>query len=95
MIDLIASRPRAIDQQGELLLHALLTDELTERARPESIVEVPVLWQHHLGVDQALVRIHGLLEVPAQPDAADAVAVAVCHLTRARLRRVAARAEMR
>ncbi len=43
-------------------------------------------------VHTALVRIHGLRDVPAQPDAADAVAVALCHLTRARLRGVAARA---
>ena len=48
-----------------------------------------------LQVRQALIRVHGLLEVPEQPDAADAVAVAVCHLTRARLRRVAARAGIR
>jgi len=55
MIDLIATRPRALDQQGELLLHPLLTDELAERARPECVVEVAVLGQHDLGVDQPLV----------------------------------------
>jgi crossover junction endodeoxyribonuclease RuvC len=38
-------------------------------------------------VRRALVRIHGLEGVPAQPDAADAVAVALCHLLRSRLRR--------
>lgn len=43
-------------------------------------------------VHTALVRVHGLRDVPRQPDAADAVAVALCHLTRARLRGVAARA---
>jgi crossover junction endodeoxyribonuclease RuvC len=37
-------------------------------------------------VRQALVRIHGLKDVPTQPDAADAVAVALTHLTGARLR---------
>jgi len=37
-------------------------------------------------VRDALARFHGLTEVPSQPDAADAVAVALCHLTRSRLR---------
>jgi crossover junction endodeoxyribonuclease RuvC len=40
-------------------------------------------------VHQALVRIHGLRGVPTQPDAADAVAVALTHLTGARLRQAA------
>jgi crossover junction endodeoxyribonuclease RuvC len=40
-------------------------------------------------VRDALVRLHGLHDVPTQPDAADAVAVALCHLTQSRLRRVA------
>jgi crossover junction endodeoxyribonuclease RuvC len=40
-------------------------------------------------VRDALARIHGLADVPTQPDAADAVAVALCHLTQSRLRRVA------
>jgi crossover junction endodeoxyribonuclease RuvC len=40
-------------------------------------------------VRDALARLHGLREVPAQPDAADAVAVAICHLTQSRLRRAA------
>jgi crossover junction endodeoxyribonuclease RuvC len=46
-------------------------------------------------VHTALIRVHGLKDVPSQPDAADAVAVALCHLTQARLRRVAARAQIR
>jgi crossover junction endodeoxyribonuclease RuvC len=46
-------------------------------------------------VHTALIRVHGLRDVPAQPDAADAVAVALCHLTQARLRTVAARAGIR
>ena len=37
-------------------------------------------------VRTALARLHGLAEVPSQPDAADAVAVAICHLTQSRLR---------
>lgn len=37
-------------------------------------------------VRDALARLHGLRGVPEQPDAADAVAVALCHLTNARLR---------
>ena len=37
----------------------------------------------------ALVRFHGLRDVPTQPDAADAVAVALCHLTQSRLREAA------
>ena len=40
-------------------------------------------------VYRALVRVHGLTDVPAQPDAADAVAVALTHLTGARLRAAA------
>jgi crossover junction endodeoxyribonuclease RuvC len=40
-------------------------------------------------VRDALERLHGLRDVPTQPDAADAVAVALCHLTQSRLRRVA------
>jgi crossover junction endodeoxyribonuclease RuvC len=45
-------------------------------------------------VQRALVRVHGLRGVPTQPDAADAVAVALTHLTGARLR-TAARAGIR
>jgi crossover junction endodeoxyribonuclease RuvC len=37
-------------------------------------------------VKDALARVHGLTAVPDQADAADAVAVALCHLTRSRLR---------
>ncbi|HET7236262.1 MAG TPA: crossover junction endodeoxyribonuclease RuvC [Actinomycetota bacterium] len=40
-------------------------------------------------VRDALSRFHGLPDVPAEPDAADAVAVALCHLTQARLKRAA------
>ena len=40
-------------------------------------------------VRDALVRFHGLDGVPSQPDAADAVAVALCHLTQSRLKRAA------
>ena len=40
-------------------------------------------------VRDALERLHGLRDVPTQPDAADAVAVALCHLTQSKLRRVA------
>jgi crossover junction endodeoxyribonuclease RuvC len=46
-------------------------------------------------VQLALTRIHGLREVPTQPDAADAVAVALTHLLAAPLRAVAARAGTR
>jgi crossover junction endodeoxyribonuclease RuvC len=38
---------------------------------------------------QALIRVHGLQGVPTQPDAADAVAVALTHLSGERLRAVA------
>jgi len=40
-------------------------------------------------VREALIRLHGLADVPSQPDAADAVAIALCHLTQDRLRRAA------
>jgi crossover junction endodeoxyribonuclease RuvC len=40
-------------------------------------------------VRDALERFHGLHDVPTQADAADAVAVALCHLTQSRLRKVA------
>lgn len=38
-------------------------------------------------VRDALERFHGLRGVPSQADAADAVAVALCHLTQSRLHR--------
>jgi crossover junction endodeoxyribonuclease RuvC len=40
-------------------------------------------------VRQALVRMHGLRDVPTQADAVDAVAIALTHLTGARLRAAA------
>jgi crossover junction endodeoxyribonuclease RuvC len=40
-------------------------------------------------VRRALARVHGLSAVPEQPDAADAVAVALTHLMGARMRRLA------
>ena len=40
-------------------------------------------------VRDALARLHGLAGVPTQPDAADAVAIALCHLTQTPLRRAA------
>ena len=43
----------------------------------------------------ALVRIHGLTDVPTQPDAVDAVAIAVTHLVRARFAAAAARSGAR
>jgi crossover junction endodeoxyribonuclease RuvC len=43
----------------------------------------------------ALARVHGLADVPTQPDAADAVAIAVTHLVRSRFAAAAARAEAR
>jgi crossover junction endodeoxyribonuclease RuvC len=43
----------------------------------------------------ALVRIHGLADVPTQPDAADAVAIAVTHMVRSRYAAAAARAGAR
>ena len=43
----------------------------------------------------ALVRMHGLSDVPVQPDAADAVAIAVTHLVRSRYAAAAARAGAR
>jgi crossover junction endodeoxyribonuclease RuvC len=41
-------------------------------------------------VRRALERLHGLNDVPSQPDAADAVAVALCHLQQSRQLRQAA-----
>ena len=43
----------------------------------------------------ALVRVHGLADVPTQSDSADAVAIAVTHLVRSRFAAAAARAEAR
>jgi crossover junction endodeoxyribonuclease RuvC len=40
-------------------------------------------------VRDALARLHGLADVPSSPDAADAVAIALCHLTQTPLRRAA------
>jgi Holliday junction resolvasome RuvABC endonuclease subunit len=39
-------------------------------------------------VRRALALILGSVAVPADPDAADAVAVALCHLQQSRLRRL-------
>jgi crossover junction endodeoxyribonuclease RuvC len=46
-------------------------------------------------VQTALARVHGLADVPAQPDAADAVAVALTHLLASPMRAAAARAAAR
>ena len=46
-------------------------------------------------VQDALARIHGLRNVPTQPDAADAVAVGLTHLLASRMRGIAARAGVR
>jgi crossover junction endodeoxyribonuclease RuvC len=46
-------------------------------------------------VMHALARVHGLVGVPTQPDAADAVAVALTHLTGERLRAAARQAATR
>ena len=46
-------------------------------------------------VQRALTRVHGLLDVPTQPDAADAVAVALTHLLASRMRRIASEAGVR
>jgi crossover junction endodeoxyribonuclease RuvC len=39
-------------------------------------------------VRRALVSMHGLGDVPVQPDAADAVAVALCHIQQSKMRRL-------
>ncbi|MCI0634136.1 MAG: crossover junction endodeoxyribonuclease RuvC [Actinobacteria bacterium] len=41
-------------------------------------------------VRDALERFHGLRDLPDEPDAVDAVAIALCHLTQSRLRTAAA-----
>jgi len=46
-------------------------------------------------IHTALVRVHGLVGVPTQPDAADAVAIALTHLVRSRFAAAAVRAEAR
>jgi crossover junction endodeoxyribonuclease RuvC len=46
-------------------------------------------------VRRALTRVLGTTGVPSQPDAADAVAVAVCHLQQSRLRRLTREAAAR
>jgi crossover junction endodeoxyribonuclease RuvC len=46
-------------------------------------------------IRMALHRVHGLAEVPDQPDAADAVAVALTHLVRSRFSAATARAGAR
>ncbi len=46
-------------------------------------------------VQLALTRVHGLHDVPTQPDAADAVAIALTHLLAARMRSIAAQAGAR
>ena len=54
-------------------------------------VKMAVVGVGNAGKDQvrrALARTHGLAAVPDQADAADAVAVAVCHLQQSRMRNV-------
>jgi crossover junction endodeoxyribonuclease RuvC len=46
-------------------------------------------------VQRALTRIHGMPDVPAQADAADAVAIALTHLLAATMRAIAAQAGTR
>lgn len=46
-------------------------------------------------IRSALIRVHGLSDVPVQPDAVDAVAIALTHLVRSRFAEAAARAEAR
>jgi crossover junction endodeoxyribonuclease RuvC len=46
-------------------------------------------------IRMALIRVYGLTDVPSQPDAVDAVAIAVTHLVRSRFASAAARAEAR
>jgi crossover junction endodeoxyribonuclease RuvC len=67
---------------------------------PPLEVKMAVTGIGNAGKDQvrsALVRMHELEDVPAQPDAADAVAVGLCHLMQSPLRRMhreAARADV-
>jgi len=42
-------------------------------------------------VRDALERFHGLRDVPTDPDAVDAIAIALCHLAQAKLREAATR----
>jgi crossover junction endodeoxyribonuclease RuvC len=42
-------------------------------------------------VRDALERFHGLSDLPSDPDAVDAIAIALCHLTQVRLREAATR----
>ena len=52
-------------------------------------VKMAVAGVGNAGKDQvrrALTKTHGIVAVPEQPDAADAVAVAVCHLQQSRMR---------
>jgi crossover junction endodeoxyribonuclease RuvC len=42
-------------------------------------------------VRDALERFHGLCDLPNEPDAVDAVAIALCHLTQSRVRQAASR----
>jgi crossover junction endodeoxyribonuclease RuvC len=46
-------------------------------------------------VRRALTRVLGTTGVPSQPDAADAVAVAICHMQQSRLRRLTREAAAR
>src|SRR5262245_14134982 len=52
VVDGLAAGARAVDQQGELLLDAVLADELVDPAGPERGVELALLLRH-LGVDDA------------------------------------------
>jgi crossover junction endodeoxyribonuclease RuvC len=84
---------------GVVLLAAADSGTHVEEYAPLE-VKMAVTGIGNAGKDQvraALRRTHGLEGVPPQPDAADAVAVALCHLTQSPLRRLhkeAARADV-
>lgn len=62
---------------------------------PPTEVKLGITGSGSAGKDQvrrALIRLLGVDDVPVEPDAADAVAIAVCHLHQSRLRALVARA---
>src|SRR5262245_24445013 len=68
VVHCLAPRTGAVDQQRQLLLDPVLTDELVDPSRPESGVELALLLGH-LGVDDAWFLRHVAHHPPSAPSA--------------------------
>jgi crossover junction endodeoxyribonuclease RuvC len=85
----------AVARASGVVLLAAQQAGLSVTEYPPTEVKLGIAGSGSAGKDQvrrALSRLLGVDEVPTEPDAADAVAVAVCHLHQSRLKQLVARA---